>query len=191
MLWILGAPAILIGLLVAGVIWMTAVPGRSHTGPLPPLTPDQVQLAARLQEHVRAVASRPHNVSHPHELEQAALYLEGTLAGMGYQVDRQPFRADGEEVRDIEVAIEPVASAAEVKTMVVGAHYDSYAHAPGANDNGTGVAGVIELARLLVGLRGRSSIRIRLVLFVNEVPAHCRSELMGSLVYENRLRKSG
>jgi hypothetical protein len=66
MLWILGAPAILIGLLVAGVIWMTAVPGRSHTGPLPPLTPDQVQLAVRLQEHVRAVASRPHNVSHPH-----------------------------------------------------------------------------------------------------------------------------
>jgi hypothetical protein len=44
MLWILGAPAILIGLLVAGVLWMTAVPGRSHTGPLPPLTPDQVQL---------------------------------------------------------------------------------------------------------------------------------------------------
>ena len=101
-MWVVGAPAILIALLVAGVLWMTAVPGRSHTGPLPPLTPDQVQLAARLQEHVRAVASRPHNVSHPHELEQAALYIEGTLAGMGYQVDRQPFRADGEEVRNIE-----------------------------------------------------------------------------------------
>ena len=72
---VVGAPAILITLLVAGVLWMTAVPGRSHTGPPPPLAPDQVQLAARLQEHVRAVASRPHNVSHPHELEQAALYL--------------------------------------------------------------------------------------------------------------------
>ena len=101
MLWILGAPAILIGLLVAGVIWMTAVPGRSHTGPLPPLTPDQVQLAARLQEHVRAVASRPHNLSHPHELERAALYLESTLVGMGYEVHRQPFRADSAEVRNI------------------------------------------------------------------------------------------
>ncbi|HKH82783.1 MAG TPA: M28 family peptidase [Gemmatimonadales bacterium] len=188
MLWILGAPAILIGLLVAGVIWMTAVPGRSHTGPLPPLTPDQVQLAVRLQEHVRAVASRPHNVSHPHELERAALYIEGTLAGMGYEVHRQPFRADSAEVRNIEVAVEPAASAADVKTLVVGAHYDSYAHAPGANDNGTGTAGVIELARLLADLRGRSSIRIRLVLFVNEEPPYFKSELMGSLVYAKRLK---
>src|SRR3954454_14644751 len=98
MLWILGAPAILIGLLVAGVLWMTAVPGRSHAGPLPPLTPDKVQLATRLEEHVRAVASRPHNVSHPQELEQAALYIEGVLASMGYEVHRQPFRAGGQEV---------------------------------------------------------------------------------------------
>src|SRR3954465_394490 len=198
MLWVVGAPAILIALLVAGVLWMTAVPGRSHTGPLPPLTPDQVQLAARLQEHVRAVASKPHNVSHPQELERAALYIEGTLAGMGYQVDRQPFRVDGEpcggegeEVRNIGVASEPATSAADVRTLVVGAHYDSYAHAPGANDNGTGTAGVIELARLLVDLRGRSAIRIRLVLFVNEEPPYFKSELMGSLVYAKRLKQSG
>src|SRR3954463_7484844 len=114
MLWILGAPAILIALLVAGVLWMTAVPGRSHTGPLPPLTPDQVQLAARLQEHVRAVASKPHNVSHPQELERAALYIEGTLESMGSQFDRHPFGGDGEEVRNREVAIDPAASAADV-----------------------------------------------------------------------------
>src|SRR3954466_12200629 len=191
MLWILGAPAILIALLVAGVLWMTAVPGRSHTGPLPPLIPDQVQLAARLQEHVRAVASRPHNVSHPQELERAALYLGSTLVGMGDEVDRQPFRVDGEEARNIEVAIEPAASAADVRTLVVGAHYDSYAHAPGANDNGTGTAGVIELARLLADLRGKSSIRIRLVLFVNEEPPYFKTELMGSLVYAKRLKQSG
>src|SRR5215203_3107140 len=191
MLWILGAPAILIALLVAGVLWMTAVPSRSHTGPLPPLTPDQVQLAVRLQKHVRAVASRPHNVSHPHELERAALYIEGTLAGMGYEVHRQPFRADREEVRSIEVAIEPDPSKADASTLVIGAHYDSYAHAPGANDNGTGTAGGIELARLLADLQGRSSIRIRLVLFVNEEPPFFKTELMGSLVYAKRLKQSG
>ena len=66
---------------------------------------------------------------------------------------------------------------------MVGAHYDSYFHAPGANDNGTGTAGVIELARLLADLRGRSSLRIRLVLFVNEEPPYFKTELMGSLVY--------
>ena len=85
MLWILGALGLLLGALpVAGVLWMTAVPGRSHAGPLPPLTPDQLELAARLQGHVRAVAGRPHNLGHPEELERAAAHIEAALEGMGY-----------------------------------------------------------------------------------------------------------
>jgi Zn-dependent M28 family amino/carboxypeptidase len=83
------------------------------------------------------------------------------------------------------------ASVADAKTLVVGAHYDSYFHAPGANDNGTGVAGVLELARLLSDLRGRSALRIRLVLFVNEEPPYFKTEYMGSLVYARRLKESG
>ena len=140
---------------------------------------------------MQAVAGRPHNVSHPQELERAALYIESTLSGLGYELHRQAFRADGQEVRNIEVVIEPAASAARTATLVVGAHYDSYAHAPGANDNGTGTAGVIELARLLSDLQGKSSLRIRLVLFVNEEPPYFKTELMGSLVYAKRLKASG
>src|SRR5215213_6191126 len=182
LLWLIGTLALLVVALVVGVLWMTAVPGRSHAGPLPPLKPEQVELAARLRNHVQAIASRPHNIGHPQELERAALHIESTLAGMGYQVHRQPFWADGQEVRNIEAVIEPAASVAGAKTLVVGAHYDSYLHAPGANDNGTGVAGVLELARLLADLGGKASMRIRLALFVNEEPPFFKSELMGSLV---------
>ena len=149
MLWIVGALALFVVGPAAGLLWATAVPGRSYAGPLPPLTSDQAQLAARLREHVGAIASRPHNVGHPHELEGAALYIEHVLASLGYEVHRQPFRVDGHEVRNLEVVREPAASEASAKTLFVGAYYDSYFHAPGANDNGTGVAGVIELARLL------------------------------------------
>ena len=191
MLWTIAALAAIAALATAGVLWMTAVPGRSHEGPLSPLTPEQAQLAARLRQHVREVATRPHNTSYPHELERAAAYIERALAAAGYDVHRQPFRADGQEVRNIEVVVEPAASAADGKTLVVGAHYDSYFHAPGANDNGTGVAGVIELATLLADLRRGSSIRIRLVLFVNEEPPYFKTELMGSLVYARRLKQSG
>jgi Zn-dependent M28 family amino/carboxypeptidase len=53
------------------------------------------------------------------------------------------------------------------------------------------VAGVIELATLLGNLRGKSSLRIRLVLFVNEEPPFFKTELMGSLVYARRLKESG
>jgi hypothetical protein len=190
-LWILGALGLLLlALPVAGVLWMTAVPGRSHAGPLPPLAPDQLELSARLREHVRAVASRPHNLGHPEELERAAAHIEAALEGMGYAVHRQPFSAAGREVRNIEAVVEPSA-AAGARTLVVGAHYDSCFDAPGANDNGTGVAGVLELARLLADLRGEAPLRIRFALFVNEEPPFFKTELMGSLVYARRLAASG
>ena len=192
LLWILGALGLLAALPVAGVLWMTAVPGRSHAGPLPPLAPDQIGLAARLREHVRAVASRPHNLGHPEELERAAAHIEAALEGMGYAVHRQTFSAAGREVRNIEAVVEPAAStAANAETLVVGAHYDSCFDAPGANDNGTGVAGVLELARLLADLRGEAALRIRFALFVNEEPPFFKTELMGSLVYARRLKASG
>ena len=97
--------------------------------------------------------------------------------------------AKGQKVRNIEVVIEP--ASADAKTLVIGAHYDSCGNAPGANDNGTGTAAVIELARSLADLRRRSALRIRLVLFVNEEPPFFKTEQMGSLVYARRLGQSG
>jgi Zn-dependent M28 family amino/carboxypeptidase len=109
--------------------------------------------------------------------------------GLGYQVQRQIFQAGGRAVRNIEAVVEPADAAAE--TLVVGAHYDSYQEAPGANDNGSGVAAVLELARRLADLRGRAALRIRLVLFVNEEPPFFQTGQMGSLVYARRLAGSG
>ena len=76
-------------------------------------------------------------------------------------------------------------------TIVFGAHYDSYGDAPGANDNGTGTAAVLELARLLSDLRSRSEARIRLVLFVNEEPPYFQTADMGSYRYARLLAERG
>lgn len=174
---------------VLALLWLTAVPGISYAGPLPPLAPAEAQLAARLRGHVTAIAGVPHNVEHPIELERAARHIEGALTGMGYVVRRQSFSAGGERVRNIEVAIDPAKS--DAPTLVVGAHYDSAFDAPGANDNGTGTAAVIELARSLADLRGKAALRIRLVLFVNEEPPRFKTPLMGSVVYAAQLKRSG
>lgn len=171
------------------LLWMTSVPGRSFAGPLPPLTSGQAGLAARLRKHVAAIAGAPHNVAHPEALEKAALHIEAELAGMGYKVRRQAFRTDGQPVRNLEAVIEP--ARADAPTLVVGAHYDSCLDSPGANDNATGTAAIVELARSLADLRGRSSLRIRLVLFVNEEPPYFRTEQMGSLVYARALKRGG
>ena len=170
------------------LLWMTAVPGRSHSGPLPPLQPQEESLAERLKGHVRTLAAGPRNVGNPAALERSALYIERALAGLGYEVQRQAYLADGLEVRNIEAVINPAAP--DAPALVVGAHYDSWFDSPGANDNATGAAAVIELARALRGLSGRSALRIRLVLFVNEEPPYFRTELMGSLVYARRLAAS-
>ena len=180
---------LLVGIPGATLSWMTSVPGRSHQGPLPPLTAEQRQLAQRLEEHVRAIATLPHNVRHPDELERAAGHIERALIGMGYPVHRQAFQAGRQKVRNIEIVVEP--ARANAATLVVGAHYDSYLDAPGANDNASGTAAVIELARLLADLRHRSPLRIRLVLFVNEEPPFFKTGEMGSLVYARRLKRSG
>ena len=90
-------------------------------------------------------------------------------------------------MRNIDVAIEPQQGVADPEVIVVGAHYDSAEDAPGANDNATGTAAVLELARLLEDLNGQTRKRIRLVLFVNEEPPYFMTADMGSLRYAKAL----
>jgi hypothetical protein len=169
-----------------GVVWyMTGVPGRPHRGPLPPLTAEEQALVPRLKRHIAAIASREHNVTQYDELEKSARYIETTLESYGYTINRQTFdahdlRGGTRTVRNIEAVIEPREPGQATETLVVGAHYDSAIGAPGANDNGSAVAAVIELARLLGDLKGKTTRRIRLVLFVNEEPPYFRTPEMGS-----------
>ena len=170
----------------SALLYMTAVPGEPHRGALPPLTAEEAALAASLKHHIATIAAREHNVAHYDELEKVARYLEATLASFGYAVGRQKFPADGRTVRNIDVTVEPPASASDPEVIVVGAHYDSARGTPGANDNASGVAAVLELARLLRGLDSNGK-RIRFVLFVNEERPYFRTEAMGSLNYARAL----
>jgi Zn-dependent M28 family amino/carboxypeptidase len=117
----------------------------------------------------------------PAGLEAAARYIETALKDLGYTVETQPYTVDGLETRNIAASIEPADAGAP--TVVLGAHYDSFPGSPGANDNASGTAVLIELARLLADLRGTSAARIRLVFFTNEEPPHFHTEDMGSYRY--------
>jgi len=175
----------------AGLRYMTGVPGRSHRGALPPLTAEEATLAAALKAHIATIAAREHNIAHHAELETVARHIEAALKSHGYVTGAQSFAAGGRTVRNIDAIIEPRAAAPAPETIVVGAHYDSAPGTPGANDNASGAAAVIELARLLRELDGKTGKRIRLVLFVNEEPPYFRSEDMGSLHYAKALAAAG
>ncbi len=187
LLTILIVLALAAGLGYGALHYMTGVPGKSHIGAPPPLTAEETKLAASLERHVATIAAREHNLAHYEELDKVAGYIEVTLRSFGYAVGRQEFPTEGKLVRNIDVAIEPPASSSEPDVIVVGAHYDSARGTPGANDNASGAAAVIELARLLHDLSGVTRRRIRLVLFVNEEPPYFRTEAMGSLRYARAL----
>ena len=182
--------AILVALLAFAVWYMTAMPGERHRGPLQPLGTADQALLTNLKSHVVAVASEEHNVGRPEALERSARYIEGTLAGFGYAVARQEFEADGVSVRNLEVS-RPGPGTGRPRLVVIGAHYDSAQGAVGANDNGSGVAALIELARVLKSVQPGEGLETRLVFYVNEELPWFGTEKMGSYVHASNLRREG
>ena len=169
---------------------MFGIPGRSFHGVLPELTEDETELRGRLESHVRALAGDigERNVLTPNALARAEEYIRHVFDGFGYPVVEHAYDIPLDPsltVRNIEVEISGTASPGDI--VIIGAHYDTVPGCAGANDNTTGVAAVLELARLL---SARITDRtVRLVAFVNEEPPFFRTDLMGSRVYARRCRE--
>lgn len=189
-LWIAGLLLLGLAALAVAYWYSLSLPGESYAGPPAPITDAERSLADRLRRHVTAIASEPHNVAHYEALERSASYIENELKSLGYAPVAQVYDIGGKPVRNIAVELAPPGADASTPSVVVGAHYDSYGNAPGANDNGSGSAAVVELARLLkdAPLKGK---RLRLVLFVNEEPPYDRTADMGSYRYAKSLKDTG
>jgi hypothetical protein len=173
------------------VIWFcAAMPGTSWRDPLPAATAQEGELARQLRQHVEAVARREHNLDYPEALDQSANYIVATLRGYGYAVQPQEYEVETRRVRNLETAITGPAGP-DTADIIVGAHYDSAEGAPGANDNGSGVAATLELARRLRGFQPAPGRTLRFVLWVNEEPPYFQTEDMGSYVHARALSEAG
>lgn len=180
---------IILGIFIAGGGSMIKMPGSSHTGPLPPLTVEEIRLEVRLREHVAMLAGTigERNTLHYPALQQSAGYIGGQLRKMGYAVREETYLADDRQVMNLEAELKGTRRPEEI--VVIGAHYDSVPGSPGANDNASGVAAMLELARQFNDAKpGRT---LRFVAFVNEEPPWFQTELMGSRVYAAGARKRG
>lgn len=156
------------------------MPGSPYSGPWPELTPLQQELAERLRSHVYRLAHQigPRNAQFYPALTQSADYIQSCLEGFGYQVRRHAYQVGGQIFENLETL-------QDGPFTVVGAHYDSVLDCPGANDNASGVAGVLELARMLQGCQ-----HLRFVLFPNEEPPFYKTPDMGSQQYLQFLMQS-
>lgn len=153
---------------------MIPMPGRSYRvelhGPLPPLSGEARALSLRLRLHVAALAAAERNS----DLETPARYIEAAFAAQGYKPESQYFESGGRKVRNIE---------AGSGSIVVGAHYDTVPGSPGADDNASGVAVLIELAAM--------KLPVRFVAFANEEMPYFLGPEMGSWAWAKRARERG
>ncbi|MDD2711271.1 MAG: M28 family peptidase [Verrucomicrobiae bacterium] len=160
---------------------MTKMDGKSHTGPLPPLTEREILLREELRQDVQKLAGEigGRSVSCYQGLLAAQKYLTESLEKAGYQVKRQEYQVAGKTCANLEVEIKGGKNPSEI--VIVGAHYDSAGSLPAANDNASGAAAVLALAR---AFKDRKPSRtLRFVEFANEEPPYFQTEQMGSLVY--------
>lgn len=177
--------------LVAYLVYATWMPGSSYSGKLPILTPLEHETRERLRGHVEMLAGAigPRNVDRPDQLTEARNYLHGVLktqssGAVGEMWFEAIDRGAGAENIVLEV---PGVSRPEV--VVVGAHYDSCDDSPGANDNGSGVAVALELARAVARRPAASSVRI--VFFANEEPPFFQRPGMGSRTNSANAKRRG
>jgi hypothetical protein len=170
-----------------GYLTMIKMPGKNYKGPLPQLTEEQIHLKEQLTQDVQTLAGQigERNTMRYEKLNAAADFIEKSLTDANYKVCRQEFIADGKKCYNLEA--ESTGSIYPDKIIVVGAHYDSVYSSPGANDNGSGVAATLALARLFAGKPAPCTLRF--VLFANEEPPFYHTDEMGSFVYAKECKQ--
>ena len=166
---------------------MIRMPGKSFQGAPPPLTPEELKLRAELMADVQKLGGEigERNVKYYAELQSAADFIDRSFAEAGYRPRRDGYDARGKFCENIDVEI----PGASPEIVVIGAHYDSVYGSAGANDNGSGVAALLALARRFAGRPNARTLRF--VAFPNEEPDHFQTRLMGSWVYANRCKARG
>lgn len=175
-----------VGVLTIGIaVWLLTEPLVRKSGS--PATEDS-QRPARLEATVRLLSEHffPRDHEHVENLDAVARYLRDELQTIGIAVSEQTWQADGRTYRNVIARIGGDAA----ERIVVGAHYDTCgAHNPGADDNASGVAGLLELARLFV--KHPPPMPVELVAWSLEEPPYFRTAQMGSAVHARSLAASG
>jgi Zn-dependent M28 family amino/carboxypeptidase len=167
---------------------MIGMPGRSYRGELPPADEALISLAKELRQDVSrlAVDIGERNVrNRPQALAQAADWIEAGFSAAGLATKRQEYQVPGHTCFNVEAEIPK----SKRDIIVVGAHYDTVRGSPGANDNSSGVAATLALARRFA--RRKTGRTLCFVAFVNEEKPYAHTEQMGSRVYARRCRERG
>lgn len=186
----LGVLFAVIAITLACCWWtMIRMPGLSHHGPLPAMTEQEVAVSSQLRADVQMLAGEIGSRSpfQHRNMGKAAEYIIERLRGMGFETHEEVHVPAGAQTPTIVVEVPGTSRRGEI--IVIGAHYDTFQGTPGADDNASGVAGVLALAARFV--QEPQPRTLRFALFVNEEPPHFWTPEMGSWVYARACRARG
>lgn len=156
------------------------MPGKSYAGKLDPLDPYQERIRDNLKTHVEMLAGQigERNMRHYDAFNRAAEYIRQTLEQREYIVSEDTYEVQGKKLRIVYASL---AGTNNAEPFVIGAHYDSFEGTVGANDNASGVAAVLELARILKNESPAKTVIF--AFFPNEEPPYFKTKDMGSEVF--------
>lgn len=142
---------------------------------------------ALLRQHVEmlSLVFSPRDYRHPENLNQTADYIRRHFEASGAMVYEEPFVHDGITYKNVIAEYGPSGGS----VIVVGAHYDAVVGSPGANDNASAVAGLLELARLFAD--ASVSSRVILAAYTLEEPPFFGTDIMGSALHARSLKQQG
>jgi Zn-dependent M28 family amino/carboxypeptidase len=180
---------IIIALLIFSWSLMVWMPGESYLQALPPLTATERQLQTSLKRDIEMLGEKIgiRNYQNYQNLLAARDYLTQELTTAGYRVKNLDYSIGDKTYSNLEVEIPGTTRAEEI--LVIGAHYDSAFTSPGANDNGTGAAAILSLARKFANTKPLRTLRF--VEFTNEEPPYFWTDKMGSMVYARQAKQRG
>jgi hypothetical protein len=167
-----------------GLLLLTGLAGTNPAA-AQSLTTDTI----RLRQHLVFLTTtpQPRNYQHPAVLDSVAAYIARSFRAAGaHEVGPQPYAVRGQTYQNVLGSFGPK----DGPRLIIGAHYDVCGNQPGADDNGTGVAALLELARLL-GQQPALPYRIDLVAYTLEEPPFFRTRNMGSYVHAAALKAAG
>jgi Zn-dependent M28 family amino/carboxypeptidase len=142
---------------------------------------------ARLRAHVGALAGTigERHLLRPHALAAAADYIDAAWQAQGYVPERETFTVNGVDCANLVITRPGRLD----ELLLIGAHYDTVRGSPGADDNASGVAGLLELSRAFADLEPARGVRF--VAFTNEEPPFHLTKHMGSVVHARAARARG
>jgi Zn-dependent M28 family amino/carboxypeptidase len=150
---------------------------------------DCEQIETNLRLHVDRLAGLigPRTLQKPKSIQATIGYIEAQWSEMGYVVEREGFDALGDEAFNLIVQRKGTKRSDEI--VLLGAHYDTVSSTPGADDNASAVAVLLEVSRLLSQHIGRRSVRY--VAFACEEPPYFNLDAMGSQFHARQSRQRG